>query len=484
MNERSLKEKTIKGVGWSAADSFLGRGITFIIGIVLARILSPAEYGLIGICLIFTTVLNSIVDSGFSTALIRKQDVTDKDYNTMFVTNLIISITLYIILYLASPYISIFFARKELLSLVRVMGVILIINALSIIQVTVLTKKIDFKTNTKASLVSAILSGIVGISMAYFGFGVWALVIQQITKQLFCTIILWFSNKWIPNFSFSKNSFKYMWGYGWKLLLSGLLNNIWNQLYQVVVGKFYNPSTLGQYVRSSQYAGIFSENITSIVQRVSFPVLSGLQNDREKMFLAYRKVIMTTMYVTSICMIWLGAISEPLIYCLIGPKWHEAAVFLPLICINMSLYPLHAINLNVLAVQGRTDIFLYLEIIKKIIGILPVVIGILFSIYWMLIAGIVTGFISFFLNSYYTGKFLHYPSWMQLRDILPGYGVAILVAICVYFFKFIPISYWLILPLQIIIGALILLCVSEYFKLSGYIEIRGIFLKGYFKLKK
>jgi len=173
MNERSLKEKTIKGVGWSAADSFLGRGITFIIGIVLARILSPAEYGLIGICLIFTTVLNSIVDSGFSTALIRKQDVTDKDYNTMFVTNLIISITLYIILYLASPYISIFFARKELLSLVRVMGVILIINALSIIQVTVLTKKIDFKTNTKASLVSAILSGIVGISMAYFGYCSW-----------------------------------------------------------------------------------------------------------------------------------------------------------------------------------------------------------------------------------------------------------------------------------------------------------------------
>lgn len=483
MSEPSLKNKTIRGVGWSAADAFLGQGITFLVGIVLARLLSPEEYGLIGICLIFTTVLNGIVDSGFSNAIIRKKEATNEDYNTMFITNMVISIVLYGLLYLSAPFITKFF-QMELSSLVRVIGLVLIINALSLTQQTNLTKKIDFKTKTKASVVSAILSGIIGIAMAYLGYGVWALVAQQLSKQTIYTICLWILNRWWPNFHFSISSFKYMWGFGWKLLVSGLLDRLWAQMYQIVVGKFYNPATLGQYTRGREYANIFSSNITSIVQRVTYPVLAEVQDEKERMVAAYRKVIKITMFATCICMISLGAVAEPLIYCLIGEKWHQAATFLPLICISMSLYPLHAINLNMLQVQGRSDIFLYLEIIKKIIAIGPLCIGIFFDIYWMLVASIITGVISFFLNSYYTGKKLGYSSWKQLKDVAPSYGVALAIAVSVYFLKYLPFSHWVVLPLQIAVGILVFFAVCETTKLNEYIEIKNIALSAINKIRK
>lgn len=477
MSQESLKSKTIKGTAWSAADAFLGQGVTFLVGIVLARMLSPDEYGLIGICLIFNTVLSGIVDSGFSNALIRKKDCTDVDYNTMFVTNLIISIVLYALLFVSSPLVSQFFNRYELTSLIRVTGLVLLANALSITQITILTKRIDFKTKTKASLVSAIASGIIGIAMAFMGFGVWALVGQILSKQILYTICLWVLNKWWPSFTFSLKSFHYMWGFGWKLLVSGLLNNIWNQLYQVVVGKFYSSATLGQYTRGQEYASIFSSNLTNIIQRVSYPVLSEIQDDKHRMVEGYRRVIKMTMFVTAICMISLGAVAEPLIYCLIGPQWHEAATYLPLICISMSLYPLHSINLNMLQVLGRSDIFLYLEILKKIIGIIPICIGIFVDIYWMLIASILIGFVSLYLNSWYTGKALGYTFWKQLRDIATSFGVAFTIALSVFFFKYLPISNWGILPMQIIVGVIVGIVTCQIIKIEEYKEINSIIAK-------
>lgn len=477
MVEESLRSRTLKGTFWSAADAFLGQGVSFLVGIVLARLLSPDEYGLIGICLIFTTVLNGIVDSGFSSALIRKMDVSQTDYNTMFFTNLVISSVLYLLLFFCAPFISHFFGRTELTPLVRAMGCVLFLNALSLTQYTVLTKRLDFKTKTKASFTSAVGSGAIGIAMAFGGFGVWSLVAQQLSKQFLYTVCLWVLNRWKPSRDFSGESFRYMWGFGSKMMLSGLLNNIWNELYKVVVGKFYSPATLGQYTRSSEYAGLFSSNLTSIVQRVSYPALAEIQDDRERMVAAYRKVIKVTMFVTCTCMISLGAVAEPLIYCLIGPQWHEAAAYLPLICLSMVLYPLHSINLNMLQIQGRSDIFLYLEIIKKFIAVIPIAAGIFFSIYWMLVASIFTGGIAFFLNSYYTGKRLGYSSWMQLMDVAPDFGVATAVALSVYFLKFLPISNWCILPMQVIIGILVLLLICEKAQLEEYIEIKNIILK-------
>ena len=474
MTEQSLKDKTVKGTFWSAADAFLGQGVTFIVGLVLARLLTPEEYGLVGIVLIFVVVLSGIVDAGFSQALIRKKDTTEDDYNTMFITNMAISIVLFILLYVASPFIADFFSRPELLSLTRVTGLVLIFQALSITQTTILTKQIDFKTKTKASVVSAVLSGIIGIAMAYMGYGVWALVGQKLSVTLIYSLCLWVLIRWWPKLKFDKDSFHYMWGFGWKLMLSGILNNIWNQLYPLVVGKFYSPSSLGQYTRSEQYASIFSMNLTTIVQRVSYPALSEVQDDKERMVAGYRKIIKLTMFVTAILMLSMAAVSEPLLYCLIGLQWHEAATYLPLICISMSLYPLHAINLNMLQVQGRTDIFLYLEIIKKIIAIVPIVVGIFVDIYWMLIAGIVVGVISYFLNSYYSGKALGYSSWMQIKDVAPSYGIACVIICSVYFLKYLPISYWIVLPIQIVIGFIVLIIVCKVTKNEEFVELEGM----------
>ena len=476
MAEQSLKDKTVKGVGWSAVDTFLGHGVTFLVGIVLARLLSPAEYGLIGIVLIFTTILNGVVDSGFSTALIRKKDANDEDYNTMFITNMAMSVLMYSLLWFGAPAIAHFFERPELVSLTRATGLILILQALSLTQVTILTKRIDFKTKTKASLIAAIASGIVGIEMAFTGFGVWALVGQKLSNMLLYSVCLWVLNRWWPNFSFSRESFRYMWGFGWKMMVSGLLDHTWNQLYQVVVGKCYSPATLGQYTRSREYANIFSSNFQAIIGRVTYPVLAEVQDNQERMVSAYRRIIKVTMFVTAVCMFSLGAVAEPFIYCLIGPKWHQAATFLPLICISMSMYPLHAINLSMLKVQGRSDIFLYLEIIKKIISIGPLCLGIFVDIYWMLVGSIITGIIAYFLNSYYTGKKLGYSSWMQIKDVAPSYGLAFVIALSVYFFKYLPASNWIILPIQILIGAVMFFFICNRVKLQEYQELREMAL--------
>lgn len=484
MQRQSLKEKTVSGVGWSAADAFLGHGVTFLVGIVLARLLTPAEYGLIGIVSIFVVVLTGIVDSGFSNALIRKTDTTEEDYNTMFITNMLMSIVLYVLLFFSAPAIACFFKRMELIALVRVMGSILIIQALSLTQVTILTKRIDFKTKTKASIAAAIISGIIGIVMAFTGFGVWSLVGQQISNKVVYTLCLWMLNRWWPSLAFNKNSFRYMWGFGWKLMVSGLLNNIWSQLYRVVVGKFYNPATLGQYTRAAEYSSLLSSNFTSIVQRVSYPALAQVQDDKSRMVAAYRKVIKTTMFVTCISLLSMAAVSEPLIYCLIGPQWHMAATFLPLICLSHSMYPLHAINLNMLQVQGRSDIFLGLEIIKKVLGVGPLFVGIFIGIYWMLIASLFFGVICFFLNTYYTGKQLKYSSLMQIKDVAPSYGIGLLIAIAVYFFKYLPISNYVILLIQIIVGIGVFFFVCEKTQMEEYVEMKGIVMQFLLKIKK
>lgn len=484
MAEQSLRNKTVAGVSWSAADAFLGHGVTFLVGLVLARILSPSEYGLIGIVSIFVVVLSGIVDCGFSNALIRKKDTTNDDYNTMFVTNMVMSILLYIILFFLAPEIALFFDRTELVALVRAMGLILIVQALSITQVTILSKNIDFKTKTKASFIAAVVSGVVGVVMAFLGAGVWALVGQQLSNKTVYTICLWILNHWLPSIKFDKESFFYMWGFGWKLMLSGIINNIWNQLYRVVVGKFYNPATLGQYSRAGEYASLFSSNFTAIVQRVSYPALSQVQDDTIRMVAAYRKIIKTTMFVTCVCMLSIAAVSEPLIYCLIGPQWHIAATFLPLICLSQSLYPLHAVNLNMLQVQGRSDIFLILEIVKKIFGIGPLLVGIFVDIYWMVVASLLFGVLCFFLNSYYTGKQLKYSSWMQIKDVAPSYGIGLLIAVSVFFFKYLPISYFIILPIQIVVGVGVFFFVCEKTQLDEYREVKSIAVQYLSKIKR
>ena len=484
MAEQSLKDKTVRGVAWSGLDNILQFGVSFLVSIVLARLLSPDDYGLIGLIAVFTAVCQALINGGFISALIRKKDATDDDYNTVFILNIGMSLLLYTIIYLCSPAIANFFDRQELVSLTRVSSLGMIIGALALVQRARLTKRIDFKTQTKITFMASVISGVVGIVLAFLDFGVWALVAQHLTSQGLSTILLWFYNKWVPRLRFSSRSFHELFGFGWKMMLSRVLDTIWKELYQVIVGKFYSPATLGQYTRAKQFSQLFSNNLTTIVQRVTYPVLSNIQDDKERMISAYRRIIKTTMFITAISMFFVGAISEPLLYCLIGPKWNEAATYLPLICISGSLYPLHAINLNMLQVQGRSDLFLGLEIIKKIIGLVPLAVCIFYGVLPMLYVNLIIALICYFLNSYFPGKLLGYTSWMQMKDIAPSYGLAILIALSVYFLKYLPITNWIILPLQIVLGVCIFFLFCTQTKVPEYKELLDI-LKPYLnRIKK
>ena len=480
----SLKDKTIKGVAWSGIDNITQYAVTFVVSIVLARLLSPDDYGLLGLIAVFTAICTTLINGGFTNALIRKKDVTNNDYNTVFIVNFGMSLLLYAIIFFCAPFISVFFEREELVSLTRVSSLGMIIGALAIVQQTRLTKQIDFKTQTKITIYASIISGLCGIIMALFGCGVWALVMQGLVNQVIRTILLWKYNHWIPKIHFSKTSFNELFGFGWKLMISSLLDTLWRELNQVVIGKFYNPATLGQYTRATHFSTLFSSNITGVIQRVTFPVLSNIQDDSQRMVCAYRRIIKITMFITATSMFFLGAISEPLLYCLIGSKWSEAATYLPLICIAGSLYPLHAINLNMLQVQGRSDLFLGLEVIKKIIGLIPLFVGAFVGVIPMLYVNIIIGIMSFFLNSYYSGKCIGYSSLMQLKDISGSYGMAIVLSFSVYFLKYLPISNWIILPIQIILGACIFFTICNIINLDEYRETKELLMPILAKFKR
>ena len=470
----SLKDKTVKGLGWSALDNAARYGMQFAVGIVLARLLSPDDYGLLGLVGIVTVICTALVNGGFTTALIRKKDATDDDYNTVFICNLAMSVLLYGVTFLCAPLIAGFFEREELTVLVRVASIGLIIGALGMVQQTRLTKRIDFKTQTKITIAATALSGIVGIGMALTGFGVWALVAQQLISQIISTVLLYIYNRWVPRLCFCKESFHDLFGFGWKMMVSVLLDAVWKELTQVVVGKFYSPATLGQYTRAKHYAKLFSSNLTTVVERVTYPVLSSIQDDKQRMVSAYRRIIRTSMFITSVALFSLASVSEPLIHCMIGPKWHEAATYLPFLCISFSLYPLHAINLNMLKVQGRSDLFLGLEVIKKIISLAPLFVGAFVGILPMLWVNIFVGIIAYFLNSHYSGRLLGYSSWMQLRDIAPSYALAISIALSVWFMKYLPLSYWVVLPMQMAVGAIVFFTLCNLFKMNEYKEIMDI----------
>lgn len=475
MAEQSLTDKTVKGVGWNSLDRVANYGIGFIIGIVLARLLSPEEYGLIGIIGIFTAIFNIILDSGLSTALIRKHGVTDTDYCTVFWTNLVLSFGLTAVLYLGAPLIGYFFKRPELVPYIHVMAFILVINALSITQQARLTKNIDFKTQTKISLIAHTLSGLIGIVLAYAGLGVWALVAQQMSSRLFTTFLLWIYNKWIPKLVFSWVSFKDLFNFSWKLLVAQIINTCFNQIYQAVIGKVYSPNILGQYTRAHQYGHLVSSTVGDVVLKVSLPVMSSIQNEDERLLRAFRTIIKTSMLVSSVMLIGMAACAKPLIYVLIGEKWLPCVPMLQLLSLSLMIHPLHQININMLTVQGRSDIQLTLQIIKCILAIGPILLGIFVGIYWMLAGSVLCGWIALILNSYYSGKKYNYTWWMQLKDVAPSIIISLVMSVPVYLMTYLPLSYFIILPLQIIVGAIVTIVICEWRKQEEYLQIKNIF---------
>ena len=454
----SLRKKTIRGTVWSGIDTIAGQGVTFLVGLVLARLLTPQEYGLIGYILIIVAILNSIVDSGFSNALIRKKDAAGIDYDTTFIFNMALSLLMAGVMIVTAGPVSRFLNEPEL------------------VPRTSLTKRVDFKTQTKVSLISSIASGAVGIGMAAGGMGVWSLVGQQISRQLLNTVFLWAFNRWLPRWRFSWESFRELFGFGWKLMVSGLIDTAWKEVYQLVIGKCYTTATLGQYTRGKQFSDIFSSNMTTVIQRVSYPVLSSVQDEKTRLKEGYRKIIRITMLLSFVLMFGLGAVAESLLHVLIGGQWAEAAGYLQIIVFTACLYPLHAINLNMLQVEGRSDLFLKLEIVKKIVAVGPILLGIFISIRWMLWSSVLVGIVSYFLNSYFSGKMIGYGSWAQLKDIAPSFGVACVMMAAVYALRLTGLSPLPLLIVQLAAGAGITIALCELLKLEEYYELKGIVL--------
>jgi O-antigen/teichoic acid export membrane protein len=481
----NLKQKTVNGLIWSFVDNFSKQGITFIVGIILARLLTPKEFGLIGMIGIFIAISTSFIHSGFTQALIRKNNCTETDYSTVFYFNLVVGILFFGILFVSAPAISRFFEEPQLIQLIRVLGGVLIIDSLTIIQRTILTKRIDFKLQTKVSVISSIVSGGIGIAMAYYGFGVWSLVAKSISQQAINSLLLWLWNRWKPIWAFSVQSFKELFSFGSKLLLSGLIDTAYRNIYYLIIGKYFSAVELGYYTRADQFKNLPAQNISGIMSQVTYPVLAQMQGDIVRLKSGYKKMIKTVMFISFTLMAGMAATAEPMVIALIGEQWRPSIIYLQLLAFPGVMYPLHALNLNMLNVLGRSDLFLRLEIIKKLIVIPTIIIGIIWGIKVMILGMWVNTLIAYYLNSYYSGKFINYPIGEQVRDILPSFLLALIMGVMVFFVgQIITASYVVKFILQILIGAVISLLLSEFLKFEPYMYIKEILFDKLKSLKR
>lgn len=415
----SLRSKTVKGVVWSSIERFSTQGVQFLIMIIMARLLTPKDYGLIGMLAIFLAVAQSLIDSGFSQALIRKQDRTDVDNSTVFYFNIVVSSALYLILFIAAPFVADFYNQPELTSVMRVVCLGVILNSLAVVQRALLTVRIDFKTQAKASLSAAVISGCIGIVLAYCGFGVWSLVVQQLLNLSVNTLLLWIFSKWRPIAVFSWKSFHELFAFGSKMLASGLLDTLYRNIYPIVIGKLFSASSLGHYTRAQQFSEFPSSNVTGIIQRVTYPILCGIQDETERLEAVYRKFLKLSAFIIFPLMIGMSAVACPFIDIALGKQWGFCGQLLQIICFAMMWYPIHAINLNLLQVKGRSDLFLRLEIIKKILGITVLCITAPFGLVVMCYGQIFNSIVALVINTYYTGKLINVGFIRQMKDLLP-----------------------------------------------------------------
>lgn len=458
----SLKDKTAKGFIWSSIDRFSGQAIQFVFSILIARLLTPEDYGVIAMLGVFLAVSQTFIDSGFGTALIRKVNRTEMDFSTVFYFNILVAIIFYFILFFGAPLIAEFYNTPLLKPITRVISLSLIISSLSGIHNTKLSIAIDFKSKAKASIISALFTGVVSLWLAYAGYGVWALVVQNLCLRIIWTVMMWVYVKWRPQLVFSWQSFKELFSFGSKLLASGLLDTLYNNLYTLVIGKVFSSSTLGVYSKANSLAQFPSFNITSVVQTVSFPVLSTIQNEEERLADVYKRLLKLSAFIVFPLMVGLSAVADPFIRIILTDKWVETIPILQIICFSMMWYPINSINLNVLQVMGRSDYFLKLEVIKKVQGVLFLCLTVPMGIIPMCFGNIINTLLNLIWNTYYTKKLINYGFLEQMKDLLPILihslvmgGIVVLI-----------VNYMMTIWLKLIVGVL---CGMIYYILGAYI---------------
>ncbi|WP_320545230.1 lipopolysaccharide biosynthesis protein [Aeromonas veronii] len=427
-----LATKTTAALKWSALERFITQGIQLAITLLLARLLGPTTFGLVGMLAIFIAIANVFVDSGFTSALIRKTDRNENDYVTAFYYNIVVAVICYIVLYICAPYIAEFYQQRDLLVLLRVLGITVLINGFMLIPKVKLSIVMDFKTQAKISVISVIVGGAGAIVLAMNGYGVWALIAQTLLNSS-CNVLLFnILVPWRPRVKGTKQSFCYLFGFGSKLLFSGLLDVGYNNLYQLIIAKKFTPDLVGQFTQANQLASVPSMTLTGIIQRVTFPLFSQLQHEPAKMAEGYRLALKMASIVIFPLIMGLGLISEPLLTSLLGYQWQPAAILLTVLCVGYMLYPIHSINLNLLQVIGRSDLFLKVEVIKKVIGIAILIISIPYGVFAMTIGLCITSYLALYINTYYTAKLTDISQWQQCKDIAPIWISVILSTILAY----------------------------------------------------
>ena len=473
----SLKNKTVKGVIWSSVERFSVQGVQFLVMLVIARILSPKDFGLVGMLAIFLAVAQSLIDSGFSQALIRKQDRTETDNSTVFYFNIVVSTLLYAILYAIAPWVADFYEEPQLRQLMRVLCLVVIINSLAVVQRAIYTAAIDFKTQAKASFIAALLSGGVGIYLAMSGYGVWTLVWQQLLNAGINTLLLWVWANWHPRLQYSWQSFRELFAFGSKLLASGLLDTIYNNMYMLVIGKVFSAVSLGHYAQADRFTKLPSSNITGILQRVTYPVLCTIQNDDERLRKDYRQLLRLSAFIVFPLMCILAGVANPLVTLLLGEKWRFAATLIIPLCFSMMWYPIHAINLNLLQVKGRSDLFLRLEIIKKVIGVIVLAISIPFGLLFMCYSGIATSIIALIINTYYTGRLIDVGFLMQMKDLSGTLILSLLTFALLYGVTFVFDSTSLQLLVDVLWGVLFFIGTSYLLRFKELSYLKSVIKK-------
>ncbi len=466
-NSDSVK-KTMSNLIWRFAERSGAQGVSFIVSIVLARFLAPEAYGTVALVTVFTTILQVFVDSGLGTALIQKKDADDLDFSTVFYFNFAVCIFLYLGMFFLAPYVAQFYKQPELISLIRVISLTLVISGVKNIQQAFVSRNMLFKRFFYATIGGTIFSAVLGITMAYLGFGAWSLVAQQLSNAAIDTLILWITVKWRPKWMFSFERLKSLFSFGWKLLISALLDTVYNNLRQLIIGKMYTPANLAFYNKGNQFPHLIVTNINTSIDSVLLPVMSDAQDDRDRVKVMTRRAIKTSTYVMAPLMMGLAFVAPVLIELLLTEKWLPCVPFLRIFCITYMFYPIHTANLNAIKAMGRSDLFLKLEIAKKTIGMLLLLSTMWFGVMAMAYSLLVSSLFSQIINAWPNRKLLNYGYQQQLKDILPGIVLAVLMGGCVNILQYLPLDQITILVLQVIIGVAIYTIGSFLLKLESF----------------
>lgn len=459
MSEESVKSQTLSGVKWTALEQFSTQAISFVISIILARLLNPTDYGTIGVLSIFMAVSGVFIDSGFGQALIRKIDIKEEDYSTIFYFNLVVSVLCYFLLFACSPLIATFFKMPILSPIVKVYCLTLVINAFGTVPRTKLTKDLDFKAIAKVNVISTIFSGVIGVALAYAGWGVWALVWQAVLSGIFSNIVLLIISRWKPIRAFSKIAFKEMFGFGSKLLASGLIWQVYANLAPIIIGKFFSARDLGLYSRGANIAQLPANTIFGVISKVTYPILAKIQNDIDRLILVYRKYIKVTSMLIIFSLLLLAALAKPVVLILLTEKWEACVIFLQLFALTVMTDHIDKLNLNLLTVVGRSDLILKLEIYKRIISLSILLASIPFGVIGICVSRMIYAQIALMFNTYYTGKLFGMGYWKQLKDILPYIIFGTIASTPAFILTYTPLSNWTVC----IVGTLIAISVYALF---------------------